>query len=373
MRKKIIVSVTNDLVTDQRVHKTCSFLQNIGFDVLLVGRYISPHRPKLAKRDYKTHRMRLLFNRGALFYAEFNIRLFLFLLMHKFDILTSNDLDTLTANYLASILKKKPLVYDSHEYFTEVPELTNRPSIQKVWKFIEQQIFPQLKYTFTVSDSIASLFEEKYDVRPLVVRNIPEASLSVKKKTRSELNLPDDKFIIILQGSGININRGAEEAVEAMKYIDNAILLIIGSGDVINELKRLSNKKGIKGKVIFFPPQEYSTLMQYTLNSDIGLSLDKDTNINYKYSLPNKLFDYIKAETPILASNLHEIKKIIIKYNIGDFIPDHSPISIANLINQIINNPSKIKKWKKNLKIASNELTWENETKNIIKVYKHFL
>ncbi len=372
MGKKIIVSVINDLATDQRVHKTCLTLTGMGFDVLLVGRKLTDSLP-MGNPPYAYHRMKLAFTKGPLFYACFNLRLFFFLLFHKFDLLTSNDLDTLLPNYLISRIKNKPLVYDSHEYFTEVPELVNRPAVQKVWKRIEKWIFPKLKDVFTVNESIAGLFEKKYGIRPHVVRNIPFKQKVEVKKTRKELGLPEDKFILILQGSGINIHRGSEEITEAMQYTRGALLLIVGGGDVIDTLKKMSEKPDIKGKVMFKPRQPYNDLMQYTANADMGLTLDKDTNLNYRFSLPNKLFDYIQAGIPVLASDLPEIRKIIDQYDIGTFIPGHQPEQIARKINELMANREQLNNWKRNLTFAADDLTWEKESETIKKVYGKYV
>ena len=134
--KHAIVSVTNDLYTDNRVDKICFFLEKQGYSVLLVGR-IRKNSNALPTRSYRTKRMKLLNEKGVLFYAEYNFRLFLFLLFHRAALLVSNDLDTLLANYAASKFKPNAtLVYDSHEYFTEVPELTSRPKIKKIWEGI---------------------------------------------------------------------------------------------------------------------------------------------------------------------------------------------------------------------------------------------
>ena len=313
MRSRVIVSVINDLVTDQRVNKVCQTVLSLNCDVLLVGRRLH-NSPDMDSRGYSVHRMRLLFEKGPLFYAEFNIRLFFFLVFRKADMLISNDLDTLSPNYLVSKLKKVPLIYDSHEYFTEVPELVNRKRVQSIWKFIEGKIFPLLTDVITVNDSIANLFYEDYGIRPDVVRNIPRKRENLKRVSRESLNLPVDKPILILQGSGINVDRGSEELLEAMPMIEDAVLLIIGGGDVIGRLKDMTRELNLEDRVIFKPRLPYDKMMEYTAASDLGLTLDKSTNLNYKFSLPNKLFDYIQAEIPVLCSDLPEMASIINEY-----------------------------------------------------------
>ncbi|MBI1836034.1 MAG: glycosyltransferase [Flavobacteriia bacterium] len=217
--KKAIVSVTNDLYTDQRVHKICLFLVNKGYDVTLVGR-LRQQSLELIERPYKTKRLKLYFDKGAMFYAEYNIRLFLFLLFKKSTILVSNDLDTLLANFCASKLKfKVNLIYDSHEYFTEVPELIKRPKIKKIWELIEGWIFPRLNHIYTVNNSIAAIYSKKYNKKIHVVRNISMLWSPVNLKSKKDLGMNETKKIIIVQGAGINIDRGIEEAVEAMKWV----------------------------------------------------------------------------------------------------------------------------------------------------------
>ena len=139
VRKKVIVSVTNDISTDQRVYKVCRSLLSMGFEVELIGRLHSWSKP--LKREYKTHRIKTVFFSGPMFYLEFNIRLCFLLLFKPCNTLLSNDLDTLPANYFASLVKGSNLVFDSHELFTEVPELMTRPFKKKIWKGIESFFF----------------------------------------------------------------------------------------------------------------------------------------------------------------------------------------------------------------------------------------
>ncbi len=372
--KRAIVSVVNDLSTDQRVHKVCSTLHQLGYDVTLVGRRQRSSLP-LSKRAYSTKRMFLVFEKGPLFYACFQIRLFLYLLFHKADILVSNDLDTLLPNYLAAGLKRCELVYDSHELFCEVPELQQSRFKRNVWKSIERMIFPKLKHVFTVNDSIAKIYSEEYKVNVMVLRNIPLLSnqTGFEMISKEQLGIPPGKKIIVLQGAGINVDRGAEEAVTAMKYVTDAVLIIIGSGDVIGTLKEITEKEQLNDFVKFIGKVPFEKLLQYTHHADLGLTLDKDTNVNYKYSLPNKLFDYIHAGVPVLASPLVEIKKIITEFNVGQCIQNHDPIHIGGLINTILQDEEKLSLWKKNTKIAAGKMNWENEEKVLIQVYSRFL
>lgn len=372
--KRAIVSVINDLSTDQRVHKVCNTLHKLGFEVILVGRQQRNSLP-LITRNYNTKRMLLLFEKGPLFYCEYQIRLFFYLLFHKADILVSNDLDTLLPNYLISKLKSSHLVYDTHELFCEVPELQNNPTKKQMWKRLERWIFPKLKYVFTVNDSIAKIYKDEYHVEVNVVRNVPllSSQSTVENLSKEALGLPTNKKIILLQGAGINIDRGAEEAVQAMQYVNDALLLIIGSGDVISVLKQMAIDLKLNEKVRFVEKLPFEKLLQYTHHADIGLTLDKDTNINYRYSLPNKLFDYLHAGVPVLASNLVEIKNIINQYTVGDCIDNHNPKHIADKLNSIFGDDTTLQNWKKNTKIVANSLNWEQEELKLIEIYKKFL
>jgi glycosyltransferase involved in cell wall biosynthesis len=158
-----------------------------------------------------------------------------------------------------------------------------------------------------------------------------------------------------------------------MQYVNDAILLIIGSGDVIPALKQIVIKHKLASRVKFIGKIPLEILFQFTQLADIGLTLDKDTNINYRYSLPNKLFDYIHAGVPVLASNLVEVKKIIKHYQIGDCIDNYTPQHIASKLNSMLIDEAQLQIWKKNAKIAAAQLNWEQEELKLLEVYKRFL
>lgn len=357
MSKRAIITVTNDLSTDQRVHKVALTLQELGYDVILVGRRFK--NSQLLQREYTTKRFRLLFNKGFLFYANYNIRLFCYLLFRRFDLVWSVDLDTLWAGYVYSRLRKTELVYDSHELFTEVPELTNRPFVKRFWTRIEKHIFPKLKTVFTVSEPIAVYYTEKYGVPVHVLRNLP-----LRKDVQHKLVL--DNKVILYQGA-VNMNRGVEELVLAMKQIENAKLIIIGDGDVFQDVQKLVLENELTEKVQLLGKVPFEQLDTLTKTATIGVSLEKGDSISYHYSLPNKVFDYIKNGIPVLVSALPETKKLVSQYDLGKTLELISPDTIAQNIQQLLSDDVKLLEYAENCKKAHLELNWEKEKEVILK------
>ncbi len=353
------------MVSDNRVHKVCSSLYKMGFDVLLIGRKL-PNSLPMNSRDYPTKRFRLLFKTGTFFYAEYNFRLFLFLLFTRFDVVLANDLDTLTANFLASKIKNKPLVYDSHEYFTEVPELIDRPKIKHFWEWLEQKMLPKIKYAYTVCNSIAKIYNEKYGTGFKVVRNIPKAKQNpVSEKTNSTK-------IVLYQGA-LNVGRGLKQAILAMKYLDHTKLVIAGDGDIKHELESLTEKENLKSRVEFTGRLSIDELAKLTPQADLGLSIEEDLGLNYRFALPNKLFDYIQAQVPVLVTNLPEMAAIVKQYDIGEITKSLKPELLAEKINKALFDNEKREIWKNNLTVAAKELTWENEEVILAGLFSGFI
>ncbi len=363
-QQKIVVTVSNDLSTDQRVRKMCHSLQKKGYDICLVGRELKNSLP--IDRPYFVKRFRLWFNKGGLFYANLNIRLFFYLLFSKYDRIHANDLDTLLAAFIVSKLRNKPLVYDTHEIFTEVPEIQGRWA-KKVWQSIENSIFPRLEMIITVNNSIADFYAKRFSKKIRVIRNIPEKLSNPIFLSRKDLGLPENKFIVIAQGSGINIDRGNEELLLSIEHLKDVLLLFVGSGDAIPTLKKLALNLNLGERVLFIDRMPYEKMMNYTANADLGISLDKASNLNYLFSLPNKIFDYIHAGIPILASQLPEVSFIINNYQVGTIIEEVDPNEIMKGIE---NMRTKSKhEWLKALEFASSELTWERESEALNDFY----
>jgi glycosyltransferase involved in cell wall biosynthesis len=358
-KKRIILSVINNLETDQRIHKVASTLHNNGFEVLVVGSQNKKCKPY--SQPYQTKRLPVLFKKRFLFYGEYSIRLFFYLLFSRCDILVANDTDTVIPNFLVSKMRRKKLVIDIHELFPEVPEVVNRKLVKSVWTGIESLLFPRIKHGYTVSDSIAEYYKEKYNICLKVIRNIPQKKGSSEK---SGILKFDNKKIILYQGA-VNTGRGIEWIIDAMPYIDNAVFVIIGNGDVYDELVQKTINQGLTEKVLFKGVVPFRELPAYTCCADLGVCLLEKRGLSYYYSLPNRIFDFMHAHVPILATDFPEIAKIVNEYNTGKLINHYEPEYLAGIIRKILSEKIDYTAFKK----ASEVFNWENEEKKLLDIY----
>jgi glycosyltransferase involved in cell wall biosynthesis len=356
--------VTNDIATDRRVNRIALSLLNLFSSVVVIGR-IQAGSIDLPIYPYHARRFNMLFNKGPFFYAEYNIRLFFLLLFIKADILVANDLDTLPAVFLVSRLRKVPVVYDSHEYFTEVPELIGRQCVKRIWERVEALILPHLKYSYTVSDSVAGEYNRKYGISMQVIRNLPFRTENLRPPFSLKKN---NESLIIYQGS-LNMGRGLETMIRAMQHIKNAVLYIVGKGDIENRLKELTRSLALDEKICFTGLIPAAELSFYTIQADLGISLEEKLGLNYYYALPNKLFDYIQARIPVLVADLPEMKAVVQHHQIGKVTSTHDPYELSLIVTEMLADHSQMLTWKSNLEIAARELCWENEESRLIDLF----
>jgi glycosyltransferase involved in cell wall biosynthesis len=366
---RIILCVTNDIATDRRVNRIALSLLKIPCNILIIGRVLAGSMA-LPEQPYQTMRMKLLFTKGPLFYAEYNIRLFLILLFKRADILVADDLDTLPAVFLVSRIRRLPVVYDSHEYFTEVPELIGRNGVKRTWESIEAIILPRLKYACTVSFSIADEYKRKYGITMEVIRNLP---FRLEKNLQPSPTLKKSGDSIIIYQGSLNMGRGLETAIRAMQYVSNTQLIIAGTGDVENELRELTSTLSLDEKIRFTGRISASEVQYYTVQADLGISLEEKLGLNYYYALPNKLFDYIQARIPVLVSDLPEMRTVVHQYKIGKVTAARDPYELSLVFTEMLTDHSQRQVWKSNLEIAAKELCWENEEHALLDLYQRVL
>lgn len=355
--KRVILCVTNDLENDQRVNRSALTLYENGYNVTVVGRKLK--RSSKFTRQYTTHRFRLLFSKKMWFYAEYNIRLFFYLCFRKADILLANDLDTLPACWAASKIKGCFLIYDSHELFTEVPELVNRTRVKKVWLALERFLVPKVDVGVTVCQPIAEIYKKKYGKQFEVIRNVPtpkEGKLITNKTEQ----------IIIYQGA-INKDRGIELLIEAMQYLQEYILYIVGYGDLFESIKQKVEDENVKN-VILTGHIPYDNLHEITSKAHVGVSLEEDSGLNYRFALPNKIFDYIQTGIPVVVSNLPVMAELVKTYDIGGILYERNPKALAQTLkNTVEKNRSGY--YSEKISNAAKLLNWNVEKKKFLSIF----
>ncbi|MBR9859654.1 glycosyltransferase family 4 protein [bacterium] len=337
--------------------RICSTLQDAGYEVTLIGR--KKDRRKSYEFRFKTRRLTFLINKGPLFYALYNLRLFFILLFSKFDIIHSVDLDTLPAAFLVSKIRGKKLVYDSHEYFTEVPELLHRPSVRNIWLKIEAFILPKLENAITVGEKIAEEYENKYDLHFEVIRNMPEL-----KEIEGE-NQPESKFLIY-QGA-LNKGRGLEALISCMTEVPIQ-LKIAGKGDIEEELKELCSELKLEHKVEFLGnllPEELPALTQ---SAFAGINVSENLGLSYYYSLNNKFFDYVQAGLPAITNEFPEYVALDKRYHCVIFA-EPSKESLLKAINLLLNDTALYEELKKNCFLARQHWNWTTEADRLLIYY----
>lgn len=338
----------------------------MGFDVLLIGRLLPNSSP--IDRSYATKRFKLLFKKKAFFYFEYNFRLFLFLLFNKADLLIANDIDTALANHAIQKIKKTPLIIDCHEYFCGVPELLGRTRTIRIWKRIEKAALTYATQVITVNDSIAALLSKEYQIEVKVIKNVPS-----RKIIEDEVKISNSFFPYIIYQGAVNIDRGIEEMIEAMQFLPDYHFVIAGKGDILQKLQQYVATLAWKDTIIFLGSLSPEKLRSFTRQAVLGVSMEKDTCINYHYCLPNKLFDYIQSGIPVLVSDLPEMRQIVERYQVGEYIGAHDSRILADKIKSMLDDSDKIDYYRQQTIEAAKELCWEKESKLLENIFSPFL
>jgi len=365
--------VTNDLTYDQRMIRICTSLSRVGYEVVLVGRQ-EPDSIPLIPRTFRQQRLRLLFRKGKLFYLEYNLRLFLYLLFHKMDAICAIDLDTIVPCFLVSAIRRIPRVYDAHELFCEMKEVVSRPGIYKIWKWVEKTFVPAFRNGYTVDGQIAAEFEKMYGVQYEVIRNVPPLQPSPVGQAGSPVEipgpaspLPGERFILY-QGA-VNEGRCFETLIPAMKQVD-ARLIICGKGNFMDQASQLVKEHGLEEKVLFKGPVPPEDLRSITRAAWCGITLFENNGMSNYYPLANRFFDYIHAGIPQVAMNYPAYREINNSCPIAVLIDAPDIQQVAAALNSLLNNTDLYRTLQSNCRQVSTRFNWQEEEKKLVRVYQ---
>lgn len=359
MGKRIIFTVINDLHTDRRMERICSTLAEAGHEVTLIGRLL-PESRALPQRAYRTRRLRCRFHKGKLFYLEYNLRLLLFLCFKRFDILGTVDADTLPAGWMLRKLKPIKLVFDAHEWFSQVPEVVVRPRVQRVWEWVERRLIPGADAAYTVCGAIAEHYTKLSGVPFRVVMNAPPLD------AMHPPHQPESPPFILYQGA-LNQGRGIEAMIRALHHLDIRLVLV-GEGDLSQPLRRMVREEGLEHKVHFAGWIAPDQLKYQTCKAWLGLNVSENQGLSYYYSLNNKFFDYIHAGLPSLINAFPEYLSLMQQWEVGLAV-DADADQLVAAVKRLQEDPELYARLEQNCLEAAKTLNWQREAEQLIDIY----
>lgn len=362
VRKRIVCTVTNDLNFDQRMIRICNSLAMAGYEVTLVGRK-RKSSIALKPQTFSQKRINCLFDKGKLFYLEYNLKLLIYLLFSNTDVYCAIDLDTIVPNYFASLLRNKKRVFDAHELFCEMDEITSRPIIYKIWRSIESYFVPKFKAGYTIGECYAEEYKNRYQVNYKIVRN---ATVLIPYEPS-----PNNEKYILYQGA-VNEGRCFESLIPAMQYV-NGKLIVCGNGNFYNQAVRMVTNLGLQDKIKFEGYIEPKQLQQYTKNAYIGITLFTNQGKSNYFSMANRFFDYMHFAVPQLCVAYPEYSKVNAVFEIAKLLEKTDSISIAKALNELLQDEQIHTKLRNNCLQAREIYCWQKEEQTLLNFYKELV
>lgn len=324
------------------------------YETEVIGVISSRTKQPISEKPYKVRRLWLPVSRGPLYFLLGNLRFFLHLLFkRRWDAVIACDLAILPGVWLAAALRRKVVLLDSRELFTQTPFLINRPFRRKVWELAEQLLYPKVQYIATVSPPIAKYFEHRYKKPVWLIYNLP-----LRRRGFAHPRL--EHKLLLYQGM-LHPYRGLEELILALGYVQGWKLWIVGDGPERGYLEKLVKQQRLERRVRFFGMVPYELIEGYTQQATFGVSGELPRGLNHTYALPNKAFDYLQQGIPILVGEAPLIQRIVRHYRCGEIIPSWQPRAIAQTLHALESAHEAYVQWVEGARRAARELHWERQ------------
>ncbi len=350
MSKEIFIVSTSIADYDRRLQRVIQSLLDWDYSVHWIS------RGTCVMEGLIHHSIQSTSKSGISFYRELNVAMSAELRKHKPKLIYAVDLDSLWGVFRAKAGAK--VIFDSHEYFTEVPELLSKPLKKWIWSKVADWYIPKCDAHITVNQTLAEIFTALYKVPFSVLRNVPMLKEDIGPKEKSKR--------LIYQGA-INEGRGVELALEALEQLEDYSLILAGEGDLSSKIKRLISDKQLEQRVDWHGwvlPKDLHTLSS---QASIGLNMLNPASKNYDYSLANKCFDYIQAGIPAIHMDFPEYRKINAKYDVSILVKEYTSDALVKAVRSI-EQPSEYDRRRTNCLVAKQEWHWAKEVTVLSKI-----
>lgn len=404
---RIAMIVWNEFLNDARVLKEAQTLQSVGYHIVVNALHtpgVTQERERLAcgiqvvrlarsplwklrkRKPTKTHEsveskpqkvvappqetfIRQLFKLMARLWTHAGLTYHL--VRSRPDAIHAHDVNVLPTAWIAAKIARVPLVYDAHEISTD---REGYKAFRGLVGWLEKKLMPRAAGTITTTDARAKFFARAYGIpRPLVLQNRPRLTeVESSNRIREGLGLTEPWPIVLYQG-GLQPGRGLPRLVEAAASVSNAYFVFIGGGRQAAELHELTVELGLDGRVHFIPTVPLAELPSYTASADIGVQPIENTCLNHFTTDSNKLFEYVVAGLPVVASSLPEISKVIRRHDLGLLAVPGDTASLVEALNTLVGDSALRTRFAKNARIAARQLNWEEQEQALVKLYEEVL
>jgi len=300
------------------------------------------------------------------------------------EMLKNEDADIYHAHDYPSLMivvdaigdSEKKIIYDSHElYFDRQPGDTphkNRRRSYRLERNQEARAVQRTSFVITVSDSIAEIMAEKWNIpKPVVLRNVVKDSVPGEK----EISFTQDGKRILVHSGNITYGRNLNQIVASLPYLpDNIALVLMGKPNppILDKVITQAKELGCEDKINVVPPVKLKNVSETLSQADAGIVLFSQDALNYRFGLPNKLFEYIAAGIPVVVGQAKDIQDLVLHYNIGISCDEKDPASIAQAIETVL-DPEPNETLRKNVMEARQKLNWQEEEKILVEAYRKLL
>jgi glycosyltransferase involved in cell wall biosynthesis len=241
--------------------------------------------------------------------------------------------------WVASRLRRAALVYDAHELYGEA---TGTSLAQRIGAFVERRLerfmVRSSDRVITTNASRAERLTQRHGRRHIdVLQNVPWV---VRELSPLDPGYPRDSTILLYQGGIYAEGRAFEQTVQALTMLDGVHLVTVGFGrdHDLERVRDWADEAGVSRRVHLLPARSFDELVHTAAAATIGLVPITPRGLNEYLGDTNKLFEYLMAGLPVVASDLPEIRRVLMSGNppVGEFFDPESPESIADAVRRIL-------------------------------------
>ena len=287
------------------------------------------------------------------------------------DVVHAHDVNTLPTAWLAARLSRARLVYDAHEISTSREGYS---SFRKLVGLVEKALMPSADGTITTTEARAKFFARAYGInRPVVLQNRPrEQRPQASERIRQEMGLNEPWPIVLYQG-GVQQGRGLERLARVAAQVPGAYFVFIGGGRLDASLRQIAQELRLEDRVRFIPTVSLADLPSYTASADIGVQPIENTCLNHYTTDSNKLFEYVQAGLPVIASDLPEIRRIVRQHDLGLLVPAGNSEALAVALRRMVGDAKLRAHHAARARTAAPALSWEVQEHLLVELYHRIL